>query len=293
MESDTATIGPDLEQVSIKNTDSPSGGSQQLSSNVIGSLEKSQREDFPFPPQNDEPDNSIHARRFPPDLIRQDSRRPPLTQRVTEPLGKHDFPSSSAVTKTGKAATAAIPKQIIEPGIGEQRIPAQDTTQSYRPKASVLAKKNVPPRLLLVDDNKINLRLLETFVRKRNYRSVDSAENGQIAVEAAMKNTEGYDIIFMDISMPVMNGFEATRAIREIEETRGVAQNDNGSSRTSQRALIIALTGLASSRDQTEAFNNGVDLFLTKPVSFKEVGRLLDNWEARRSDNVIGEDMNK
>ena len=73
-----------------------------------------------------------------------------------------------------------------------------------------------------------------------------------------------------------MNGFEATRAIRDIEDERG-GISKNGAAR--HPALIIALTGLASSRDQTEAFASGVDLFLTKPVSFKEVGKLLDNWE--------------
>ena len=73
-----------------------------------------------------------------------------------------------------------------------------------------------------------------------------------------------------------MNGFEATRAIRDIEEARRHNHKQDGPS----PALIIALTGLASSRDQSEAFTSGVDLFMTKPVSFKEVGRLLDNWEA-------------
>lgn len=77
--------------------------------------------------------------------------------------------------------------------------------------------------------------------------------------------------------MPVMNGFEATRAIRDIEEARN---HNNKDSKARPPALIIALTGLASSRDQSEAFTSGVDLFMTKPVSFKEVGRLLDNWEA-------------
>jgi len=91
---------------------------------------------------------------------------------------------------------------------------------------------------------------------------------------------------FLDISMPIMNGFEATRAIREVEYTRKATQGDSGDRAGTgpSKALIIALTGLASSRDQTEAYRCGVDLFMTKPVSFKEVGRLLDNWEAHASD---------
>lgn len=76
-----------------------------------------------------------------------------------------------------------------------------------------------------------------------------------------------------------MNGFHATRRIRSIEEARN-AENSVGDGNGAKRpsALIIALTGLASSKDQSEAFLAGVDLYMTKPVSFKEVGRLLDNW---------------
>ena len=60
-----------------------------------------------------------------------------------------------------------------------------------------LVKERHPPRLLLVDDNLINLRLLETYMRKRKHPFVDSAQNGLQAVQAAERNPDGYDIIFM------------------------------------------------------------------------------------------------
>jgi CheY-like chemotaxis protein len=69
--------------------------------------------------------------------------------------------------------------------------------------------------------------------------------------------------------MPVMNGFEATRSIRALEKLRG--QDSNPS-------VIIALTGLSGSNDEAEALNSGMDLFLTKPVTFKNVSKILDKW---------------
>jgi len=84
-----------------------------------------------------------------------------------------------------------------------------------------------------------------------------------------------------------MNGFEATRAIRDIEEAR---LHNQPAGKKLNPALIIALTGLASSRDQSEAFTSGVDLFMTKPVSFKEVGRLLDNWESHGGIKPLDEE---
>ena len=72
--------------------------------------------------------------------------------------------------------------------------------------------------------------------------------------------------------MPVMNGFEATRVIRQHERTITPRAD----------AMIIALTGLASGRDQSEGFQAGCDIYMTKPVSFNEVGKLLDRWEIQR-----------
>ncbi|KAJ5474084.1 CheY-like superfamily [Penicillium sp. IBT 31633x] len=124
------------------------------------------------------------------------------------------------------------------------------------------------PRILAVDDNQINLNLLATYLKKRNVPLLDKAEDGQTAVNL-VKMSGCYDIIFMDMSMPVMDGFDATRAIRAIERER------EGSDRTK----IIAFTGLTSSTHECKAMDAGVSMFLTKPVSFKEVARILAEWK--------------
>ena len=69
--------------------------------------------------------------------------------------------------------------------------------------------------------------------------------------------------------MPVMNGFEATRAIRRFEADK-----------QHKSAMIIALTGLANGRDEAEGLSAGCDIYMTKPASFKELAKLLKNYES-------------
>lgn len=126
------------------------------------------------------------------------------------------------------------------------------------------------PRVLVVDDNFVNLNLMLVFLKKRKLVTLDSAENGKTAVNSVDK-IHGYDLIFLDMSMPVMDGFEAARTIRAMEKERDWYR----------RATIVALTGLSSPRDESDALASGVDLFLTKPVSFKAVARLLDELEGK------------
>ena len=64
-----------------------------------------------------------------------------------------------------------------------------------------------------------------------------------------------------------MNGIESTRGIRKLERERG-----------QKPAMIIALTGLASANIRQEAFSNGINLFLTKPVRFNELRKILNDW---------------
>ncbi|XPS76378.1 hypothetical protein M3J09_008431 [Ascochyta lentis] len=144
-------------------------------------------------------------------------------------------------------------------------------------------------RVLLVDDNTINLRLLQVGMKKRGYTAISSAENGLQAVNTYRTLLHAVpssppDIILMDLSMPVMTGFEATRQIREIEaEYNGTLQEGQAP----HQALIVALTGLASVRDQREAFTSGVDSYIMKPVSFAKLTTLLQDWTVDGDGGVV------
>ncbi|CVL08662.1 related to nik-1 protein (Os-1p protein) [Fusarium proliferatum] len=121
---------------------------------------------------------------------------------------------------------------------------------------------------LLVDDNHINLMILTAFSKKMG-RPYLTAKNGSEAVQQYIEHSQHCKCIFMDISMPVMDGLEATRRIRRYERENEL-----------EPALIIALTGLASKETQKEAFNSGMDLFLTKPVQIKELRSVISSYRA-------------
>ncbi|KAI4631684.1 uncharacterized protein J4E87_002390 [Alternaria ethzedia] len=148
-------------------------------------------------------------------------------------------------------------------------------------------------RLLLVDDNPINLKMLCAFAKRLGV-PYSSATDGAEAVRLYQTATEqedpkaNYDCIFMDISMPVMDGFQAVSKIRGIEHglmEKGIPRQSDDAARhgldgtledeRGTRAYIFALTGLGSEKARKQAKNSGFDEFLLKPVRFKDVLPLL------------------
>lgn len=210
----------------------------------------------------------------------------PTPQAAVEKSAEFPFPNPPIPEESEeptRGTTMPTTKGPLAPFASTSTQPASTTLTQMMKSSSSKSRKKKPeipmldsPTFLLVDDNHINMSLLSTFVKRRNFTIVREAANGLEAVKAMKAREEGYDIIFMDITMPIMDGFEATRQIRALELERREAGGSGGK----KPALIIAFTGRSSMEDQVEAKRVGLDLFMTKPVSLKEVGKIIDNWSA-------------
>ncbi|KAF7900871.1 hypothetical protein EAF00_003092 [Botryotinia globosa] len=132
------------------------------------------------------------------------------------------------------------------------------------------------PIALLVEDNTINMKILIACMKKLSVQYY-CAVNGLHAVTTYQNARVKPDIIFMDISMPIMNGFEASRNIRELEKKEGW-----------KASVIVAVTGLASDESQREAYSSGINLFLSKPVPLKELGRIVLELEKENERRASG-----
>ncbi|KDQ15979.1 hypothetical protein BOTBODRAFT_130731 [Botryobasidium botryosum FD-172 SS1] len=135
---------------------------------------------------------------------------------------------------------------------------------------AITSKRNL--RVLVVEDNRVNRALLTRWLSLKGYEFVE-AENGQEGVDVFGAYPSGYfDIVLIDMSMPVLDGLGATTKIRAIEalrraETTGAASTSPTLER-SHRSMVVALTGLAAADDKRRAFAVGMDGYMVKPVLF-------------------------
>lgn len=138
---------------------------------------------------------------------------------------------------------------------------AQAAEESAAPK---ITKSGEPHRVLLAEDNFVNQQVVCEALHKAGY-AIEVAETGEAVVELYERN--GFDLILMDIQMPVLNGYEASRAIRRLEEEQ-----------RKQRVPIIALTAHAVHGVQEACFDSGMDDYLTKPLQPRVLLDVLQKW---------------
>lgn len=119
------------------------------------------------------------------------------------------------------------------------------------------------PRILLVEDNEMNRDMLSRRLMRRGFEVI-IATDGESGV--AMAKSESPDLILMDMSLPIMDGWEATRALKSVAATKNIP--------------VIALTAHAMSTDRDRALDAGCDDYDTKPI---ELTRLLAKMDALMS----------
>ncbi|CDT82306.1 Putative histidine kinase [Vibrio coralliirubri] len=147
-----------------------------------------------------------------------------------------------------------------------QSAPATPSNSTVTPIHSVQTAKQTLPeqpelntvpskseKILLVEDNRVNQKVASVMLKKAGY-AFEIADNGQIAVDM-YQNDSSFDIILMDCMMPVMDGFTATKEIREHEKNQGLSKTP-----------IIALTASVIDDDIQKCFDSGMDGYVAKPV---------------------------
>jgi CheY-like chemotaxis protein len=126
---------------------------------------------------------------------------------------------------------------------------------SVKPTVAAPVGATHPLRILLVEDTEDNRLLIQAYLKNSPHTLV-MAEDGKLAVEAFHKaGPSGFDVVLMDMQMPVMDGYDATREIRRMESADGMP-----------RTPIVALTAFALPQEAKSAIDAGCDEYLTKPI---------------------------
>lgn len=154
--------------------------------------------------------------------------------------------------------------RAVEDAVNTLNGDAETLTAKKNSRQTVEASQR---RILLVEDNPVNQKLAIRILEKAGYQ-VFLAENGQIAVD--MIGQEAYDMILMDVQMPVMDGYTATENIR-----RGRHQPD---------IPIIAMTAGAMEGDREKCIDAGMNDYISKPIRMDRLYSLLEEWFAKTAD---------
>lgn len=134
--------------------------------------------------------------------------------------------------------------------------------QPLNPTSSISPAVAPTARILVVEDTPLNQMLMMRMLQTLGYQA-DAVNDGQKALERLTEKS--YDIILMDCQMPVLDGYEATRQLRQRE-------------RQQRQTIIIGVTAYAMVDDQEKCINAGMDDYLSKPLKMKDLSALLEKW---------------
>ena len=190
-----------------------------------------------------------------------------LRTRESLPLILCSSAGSSAIeTESRQLFTAILTKPIKQDQIFDVVMAAVTGTQLSMKKAQPAAAKapteRIPLSLLVAEDNPVNQKLLVRVLKQLGY-SADLAANGIEVLEAAGKTR--YNLIFMDVNMPEMDGLEASRRIVNA-------------ARQGERPIIVAVTADALQGDREKCIEAGMDDYITKPIRIADIRGVLERW---------------
>ena len=182
-----------------------------------------------------------------------------MTQYLSSPIQLRDL--FEAINNTLVSGLQASLSQEKAPNAVKEDMP--NLGETY-------ASQNPRCKILVADDNEVNIMLMQAFIDQEKYDIV-CVTDGKQAFEAYQNGN--FDLVLMDISMPVMNGLQATESIRKMEAL------------DHRRPIpIVAVTAHAYASDKKKFTEAGMDDYLIKPVNGKGVASMIEKWTANSSD---------
>eukprot|EP01118_Nematostelium_gracile_P019683 TRINITY_DN9220_c0_g1_i1.p1 TRINITY_DN9220_c0_g1~~TRINITY_DN9220_c0_g1_i1.p1 ORF type:complete len:138 (-),score=29.32 TRINITY_DN9220_c0_g1_i1:126-539(-) len=123
-------------------------------------------------------------------------------------------------------------------------------------------------RILVVDDSELNHKILGSFLRRLGYENIQPAYNGQEALYALQK--EHFDVIFLDVNMPILNGWETAKQIKNLSLPKA--------------PIIIAHTTLEDPADKQKCYDSGMNHYISKPYRKTDIAQVLSELNKFRTE---------
>ena len=184
-------------------------------------------------------------------------------------LSESDWSESEYLLKQA-GVTSFVPLPLSESRLAQALYACTEEYRSSQARTDSKPRKNYRnSRILLVEDNELNMEIALEILGSTGVQ-IDTAYNGREAVEAFLGKPEFYyQLIFMDIQMPVMDGLEATRQIRAMGRADAFA------------VTIVSMTANAFAEDRQRSIEAGMNAHITKPLDVEQLLECLDRWCGR------------